>query len=81
MPTLIASAGWKICIYADHAPPHFHIRVGEEFNVRAEIATLDTLDPVPRKASRAVREALAWARANRESLVAEWMRINEKEPT
>jgi hypothetical protein len=81
MPTVIASRGWKICVYADHAPPHFHIRVGQEFDVRADIETLEPLDPIHRKAARAVREALDWARANRGVLAGEWARINEKEPT
>jgi len=80
MPTLVRSGSWKICVYADHAPPHFHVRIGGEFNVRVEIATFNVIDPVPRKAAKAVREALAWANVNRGALVIEWARVNEREP-
>ena len=74
MPTIRRFAACKIAIYADdHLPPHFHIE-GRGFRAVIEIETTKVRAGEVRRA----QEAIVWARGNRETLRAEWMRLNRK---
>jgi hypothetical protein len=68
----------KLCMYADHAPPHFHLR-GPGWSALIDIETL-----IVRRADKAVprkeiKRAVDWARANMELLRREWERLNERD--
>jgi hypothetical protein len=74
VPTIRRFAACKIAIYADdHLPPHFHIE-GRGFRAVIEIETMT----VRAGEARSAQEAIVWARANRETLRAEWVRLNRK---
>jgi len=74
VPTIRRFATSKIAIYADdHSPPHFHIE-GRGFRAVVEIETM----AIRMGDARETREALAWARENREILRTEWARLNRK---
>ena len=66
----------KICVYADHAPPHFHVRApGVE--ARIDLASLREIEStLPR---RELVKAIEWAMANRNLIEAEWNELNERE--
>ncbi len=67
-----------ITVYGnDHLPPHFHV-LTPDAEALVEIATLRILaGSLP---GRVERKALAWAGANRETIRAEWNRINLRFP-
>ena len=66
----------KICMYPDHAPPHFHIR-GPGWSVVVELSSLTvTRGQGPKKD---VARAIRWARDNTQLLVREWERLNERD--
>jgi hypothetical protein len=74
LPTIHRFAACKIAIYADdHLPPHFHVE-GRGFRAVVEIETMTIRAGEVRRA----QEALLWARANREILRAEWVRLNRR---
>jgi hypothetical protein len=63
-------------MYADdHRPPHFHI-VAPDFQVLVRISDLKVIEGEARPAQLA--EAMAWARAYRESLALKWAELNER---
>jgi hypothetical protein len=63
-------------MYADdHLPPHFHI-VAPDFQVLVRISDLTVIAGEARPAQ--IAEALAWARARRESLALKWAELNER---
>jgi|RhiMethySRZTD1v2_1073278.scaffolds.fasta_scaffold1887936_2 uncharacterized protein DUF4160 len=66
----------KICMYADHAPPHFHLR-GPGWSA---LIDLDTLEVVRGYApAREVDRAVEWARGNMRVLRLHWRRLNERD--
>lgn len=66
----------KVCMYPDHAPPHFHLR-GPGWSAVIEINPLKmTRGEAPKKE---VARALRWAKNNKKLLVAEWKRLNERD--
>jgi hypothetical protein len=76
MPTLQRFGAVSVRMYADdHRPPHFHI-VAPDFQVLVRISDLSVIagDARPNQIS----EAIAWARAHRESLVLRWAELNER---
>jgi hypothetical protein len=66
----------KICMYPDHAPPHFHLR-GPGWSVVVRLSDLTVMrgKAPPGELAR----MRTWARANRELLDAEWERLNERD--
>jgi hypothetical protein len=79
VPRFITLGRVGICLYADdHVPPHFHIRTPDgEAQVR-----IDSLEVIRGDLNQADLEiAMAWARqpGNREALMVEWMRLNERD--
>lgn len=74
MPTIRRFARCKIAIYVDdHFPPHFHIE-GRGFRAVVEIETMSLRAGTIGAGS----EAMEWATANRETLRAEWERLNRR---
>ena len=71
MPTLYATASWKITMYfRDHGPPHFHVVTKDRREVQVRLADLAVIaGGVPKPTLNA---ALKWAAANRPRLVAKW---------
>jgi hypothetical protein len=70
--------GTIIRVYAnDHLPPHFHA-IAPEFEAVIEIETLTVLRGALSRHAR--KPLLAWAKANRAAIVAEWNRINPRWP-
>jgi hypothetical protein len=66
-----------VAIYADdHFPPHFHL-VGRDWRCSVEIETLELMDG--RSPRSELREAIAWARANKSMLMAKWSEFNERD--
>jgi len=64
----------KLCMYPDHAPPHFHL-LGPGWSAVIEIDSLIvTRGWAP---SRELGEALEWARTNHQLLTAKWAELNE----
>ena len=59
----------------DHNPPHFHI-LGPGFQVSVDIATMEISAGKARP--RDIREAMNWARENRDFLMSEWVRITAR---
>lgn len=72
MPTVKRFANCKISIYADHAPPHFHI-LGADVEAVISLETLEVMEGDVRRA----REAMEWAAANRDLLMSEWLKHNK----
>jgi len=73
MVTIHRIGNLSISVYADHAPPHFHVYApGTES--RIDLATLAEIEgDVPRKA---LAKAIAWAMENRNLIETEWNRLN-----
>jgi hypothetical protein len=76
MPEIARFASCKICVYADHAPPHFHVR-GPGWNVTVDLKTLTVMRGQGNRA--AVDEALEWAVANQKRLWNAWKELNERD--
>ena len=76
MPTLQRFGAVSVRMYADdHRPPHFHI-VSPDFQVLVRISDLRVIEGEARPAQ--IAEAIAWARAHRESLALKWAELNER---
>ncbi|MCC2664672.1 MAG: hypothetical protein K0S35_2594 [Geminicoccaceae bacterium] len=70
MPTIKTFGRVKITMYyGDHGVPHFHV-IAPDFKVSVAIASLEIL--AGRAPPRRTREAIDWARQNRELLLAKW---------
>ena len=67
-----------IRVYAnDHLPPHFHA-IAPDFEALIEIEKLTIMrGSLSRQTEKRV---MAWASANRSSIVAEWNRVNARFP-
>ena len=75
MPTLARLAGSKVTMYAaDHNPPHFHVLANDGTEAWVELASLEVIYGAVRPA--VLREALAWAGANKAVLAAKWKELN-----
>ena len=69
MPRIARFSSTEIAMYfADHPPPHFHV-LGRD---GAAQVMIDTLEVVAVSGRIDLREALAWAEANRELLRQRW---------
>ena len=69
MPRIARFSSTEIAMYfADHPPPHFHV-LGRD---GAAQVMIDTLEVVAVSGCIDLREALAWAEANRELLRQRW---------
>jgi hypothetical protein len=66
----------KICMYPDHAPPHFHLR-GPGWSAVISLSSLTILRGYA--PPKELRRAVDWARANKELLKQEWERLNERD--
>jgi len=76
MPELHRLGSVSVRMYADdHHPPHFHI-VAPDFQVLVRISDLRVIEGAARPAQ--IAEAIAWARAHRESLALKWAELNER---
>jgi len=76
MPTLHRFGAVSVRMYADdHRPPHFDI-VAADFQVLVRISDLTVVAGEARPAQ--IAEAIAWARAHRESLALKWAELNER---
>lgn len=74
MPTQHQFPASRVVMYAgDHPPPHVHIQL---FDGRECTVALHDLGIVGRIASRQIRSELEWIATHRESLRAEWRRLN-----
>lgn len=63
--------------FADHPPPHFHARYGDE-EAQIGIATGGIISgSLPPRALRLVQE---WVRLHRSELEADWVRAERQEP-
>ena len=63
--------------YDDHAPPHFHVRYGEQ----KAIITIDTLTILQgRLASRAHGLVIEWAALHKEELWEDWALAEQQAP-
>ena len=58
----------------EHNPPHFHVRTNDGREALVDIATLELLSSGV--ARREIVEALSWAAANRELLMAKFKEYN-----
>ena len=79
MPTIAIVDGVKIQMFHnDHAPPHFHAKIGGS-EALIQIRTLEVIaGSLPRAKLRSV---LAWARQHQTELALNWIRCqDEQEP-
>lgn len=73
MNTIYREGRLKISVYADHAPPHFHVRTPDGDST----VDLETLAETAGNANRKLLvRAIAWALANRPLIEAEWKKLN-----
>jgi len=74
MPALHREANWKLTMYKDHNPPHFHVIVSDGSEALVAISDLRLLDGgAPAKVLRAAR---AWAVVHKPELMKAWERYN-----
>jgi hypothetical protein len=70
MPTIKTFGRVKVTMYyGDHGVPHFHV-IAPDFKVSVAIESLEVLAGTA--PPRRTREAIEWARQNREFLLASW---------
>jgi hypothetical protein len=72
--TLYRERKVKIAVYADHAPPHFHVHTPEGdalIDLRTMKVIAGTIDP------KSLTLAISWAMQNRKLLETEWFRLNQ----
>ena len=69
MPRLMRFSNCEIAMFfGDHHPPHFHVLAREG----AAQVRIDTLEVMNMSGKLDIREALDWAAANRDMLMAKW---------
>lgn len=73
MNTIYRDGKLKISVYADHAPPHFHVRTPEGDSA-VDLATLTEFAGSANR--KLLARAIAWALANRPLIEAEWKKLN-----
>lgn len=75
MPIIHRLPSCTITMYpADHAPPHFHVRMRDGREALVVIETLTVLSGSIRP--RELAEALGWAGSNKALLAAKWKELN-----
>jgi hypothetical protein len=80
MPTLATVAGMAILIYyADHDPPHFHIRAAN-FRAKVALSDLSVIEVVGRMRPAEINQIRVWARQHRAALMENWQRAQRLEP-
>ena len=73
MPRLERFSNTEIAMYfADHNPPHFHV-LGPDG--AAQVA-IETLEVIAISGRLDLREALAWAAANKDALRVKWSELS-----
>jgi len=73
MPRIARFSSTEIAMYfADHPPPHFHV-LGRDGAAQVAIETLEVIEMSGRID---LREALAWAAAHRDELIARWAELS-----
>ena len=78
MPTIyrLSNVKARVCMFPDHAPPHFHL-LGPGWAAVVDIRTLKvTRGHAPRGE---LKEVLAWAATNKRLLLSKWNELNERE--
>ena len=77
MPIFHQFDGFRLDVRSrDHNPPHFHV-IGADFHATIRIDTLEIMrGRIPNKVFREVAD---WASGRRDSLLAEWRRLNERD--
>ncbi len=73
MNTIYRDGKMKISVYADHAPPHFHVRTPDGDSA-VDLATMTELAGCANR--KLLAKAIAWALANQALLQAEWNQLN-----
>jgi hypothetical protein len=68
----------KICMYPDHAPPHFHLR-GPGWSAVINLNTLAVMRGGAKVPAKELKRAVEWARANGRFLRLQWERLNERD--
>ena len=73
MNTIYRERKLRISVYADHAPPHFHVRTPEGDS----LVNMETLMEIAGNANRKLlARAISWALSNKQLLEAEWKKLN-----
>lgn len=71
--TIYRDGKLKISVYADHNPPHFHVRTPEGDS----IVDLVTMAEIAGSANRKLLvKAIEWAIAHRDMIEFEWRQLN-----
>ncbi len=74
MGKLLTGSNWFLTVRTrEHYPCHFHV-IGPDFQAQVDTVTLEVMEGTMPRAIQ--REALNWANANREVIVAEWNLCN-----
>jgi hypothetical protein len=73
MNTIYRTGRLKISVYADHAPPHFHVRTPEG-DATVDLQTLAVTAGGGNR--KLLAEAIAWALDHRDLLWEEWRKLN-----
>jgi uncharacterized protein DUF4160 len=68
----------KVCMYPDHAPPHFHLR-GPGWSAMFDLRTFAVIRADRGIPKREIKRAQEWASVNAEFLEQEWERLNERD--
>jgi hypothetical protein len=80
MPTLATVAGMAILIYyADHDPPHFHVRAAN-FRAKVAIADFSVIEVIGRMRASEIGAIRTWARSHQSALRYNWERAARLEP-
>jgi hypothetical protein len=81
MPEIVRLDNCSICVYAagEHPPPHFHI-LGPNTRVSVDMVTLAVMRG-HRCDRKDLKQAREWASdpKNRQQLMDEWRRLNERD--
>ena len=64
-------------LYNDHAPPHFHVRYGDQ---RATVGIDPPVLLAGRLSPRVLGLVMEWAALQRDELVADWERARAQQP-
>lgn len=80
MPTLAIVSGMAILLYyADHDPPHFHVRA-PNFRAKIALADLRVIEVEGRMRAADLSRLRSWAAYHRDALYDNWHRVRRGEP-
>lgn len=80
MPTVAIVFGMAIqFFYADHDPPHFHVR-GINFKAKIALADLSVIESVGSALAQDLRRIRAWGERHRAELWDNWNRARRMAP-